>query len=86
MNRNKSIHMSSTEFREYGHAVIDWIAEYYENVESYSVKADERWARKNKGIIVRNLFFFNLTFNTNCFETTSDIINSSYLYFFCFQN
>ena len=40
MNRNKSIHMSSTEFREYGHAVIDWIAEYYENVENYSVKSD----------------------------------------------
>ena len=32
--------MSSTEFREYGHAVIDWIAEYYENVENYSVKSD----------------------------------------------
>ena len=32
--------MSSTEFREYGYAVIDWIAEYYENVENYSVKSD----------------------------------------------
>ncbi len=32
--------MSSTEFKEYGHAVIDWIAEYYENVENYSVKSD----------------------------------------------
>ena len=50
MNRKKSIHMSSTEFRKYGHAVIDWIAEYYENVENYSVKSDVK-----PGAIRKNL-------------------------------
>ena len=40
MNRNKSIHMSSTEFRKYGYEVIDWIADYYENVEQYPVKSN----------------------------------------------
>ena len=33
MNENKSIHMSSKEFREYGYSVIDWIADYYDGVE-----------------------------------------------------
>ena len=40
MNRNKSMHMSSTEFRKYGYEVIDWIADYYENVEQYPVKSN----------------------------------------------
>ncbi len=40
MNKNKSIHMSNNEFRKYGYAVIDWIADYYENVEHYSVKSN----------------------------------------------
>ena len=40
MNKNKSMHMSSTEFRKYGYEVIDWIANYYENVEQYPVKSN----------------------------------------------
>ena len=40
MNRNKSMHMSSAEFRKYGYEVIDWIADYYENVEQYPVKSN----------------------------------------------
>ena len=32
-----SYHMSSAEFRAAGHALIDWIAEYYEQVEQYPV-------------------------------------------------
>ncbi len=39
MNRNKSMHMSSAEFRKYGYDVIDWISDYYENVEQYPVKS-----------------------------------------------
>ena len=30
-------HMSPEEFRTNGHALIDWIARYMENVEQYSV-------------------------------------------------
>ena len=46
MNGNKSIHMSSKEFRQYGHSVIDWIADYYDNVE----QADESF----EGLIKQN--------------------------------
>src|SRR5258708_1746218 len=34
---NKSFHMSPEEFRHWGHAVIDWIAEYQQRVESLPV-------------------------------------------------
>ena len=30
-------HMTPDEFRSYGRAVVDWIADYYENIESYPV-------------------------------------------------
>ena len=39
MNENKSIHMSSKEFRKYGYSVIDWIADYYDEIEKYPVKS-----------------------------------------------
>ncbi len=32
-----SFHMTPDEFRRHGHAVVDWIADYYERVESYPV-------------------------------------------------
>ena len=32
--------MSNEEFREYGYAVIDWIVDYYDNIENYSVKSN----------------------------------------------
>jgi len=31
--------MNSDEFRKYGHEVVDWIAEYFDNIESYPVKS-----------------------------------------------
>jgi aromatic-L-amino-acid decarboxylase len=34
---SRSFHMSSEEFRRWGHAVIDWIADYQKNVEKYPV-------------------------------------------------
>ena len=40
MISNKSIHMSNEEFREYGYGVIDWIVDYYDNIENYSVKSN----------------------------------------------
>ena len=37
MPEEKSFHMTSEEFRRYGHAVIDWIADYQSHVESFPV-------------------------------------------------
>ena len=37
MTDSLSYHMTPAQFREYGRAVVDWIADYYENVESYPV-------------------------------------------------
>ena len=37
MTDEKNYHMTPEEFRRYGRAVVDWIADYYENIESYPV-------------------------------------------------
>lgn len=37
MDHKKSFHMSVSEFREQGKKMVDWIADYFENVESYPV-------------------------------------------------
>ena len=37
MSENQSFHMNPEEFRRYGRAVVDWIADYYERVESLPV-------------------------------------------------
>jgi aromatic-L-amino-acid decarboxylase len=37
MSGKKSLHMTPEEFRRYGRAVVDWIADYYERVESLPV-------------------------------------------------
>ena len=37
MTEDKSYHMSPDEFRQYGRTVVDWIADYYENIESLPV-------------------------------------------------
>jgi aromatic-L-amino-acid decarboxylase len=34
---DKSFHMTPDEFRSHGHAVVDWIADYYARIESYPV-------------------------------------------------
>src|SRR5438067_2503208 len=33
----KSFHMSPDEFQRHGHAVVDWIADYYSRIESFPV-------------------------------------------------
>jgi aromatic-L-amino-acid decarboxylase len=33
----KNFHMTPDEFRKYGRAVVDWISDYYERIESFSV-------------------------------------------------
>jgi aromatic-L-amino-acid decarboxylase len=37
MPDNKSFHMTPDEFRQHGHSVVDWIADYYSRIESYPV-------------------------------------------------
>ena len=37
MPAEKSYHMTPEEFREAGRAVVDWIADYYERIESFPV-------------------------------------------------
>ncbi len=37
MPDKKTFHMSPDEFRRNGHAVVDWIADYYSRIESYPV-------------------------------------------------
>jgi aromatic-L-amino-acid/L-tryptophan decarboxylase len=42
MEENKSYHMTTDEFRKNGYAIIDWIADYYENIESYPVQSHKQ--------------------------------------------
>jgi len=37
MSEEKNFHMSPEEFRRYGRAVVDWIADYYEHIETFPV-------------------------------------------------
>src|ERR1700675_4683367 len=37
MPENASFHMTPDEFRRHGKAMVDWIADYYERIESYPV-------------------------------------------------
>ena len=37
MDEKKSFHMTPAEFRHHGHTVVDWIADYYEQIESLPV-------------------------------------------------
>ena len=37
MSHEKSFHMTPEEFRRYGHAVVDWIADYQSRIESFPV-------------------------------------------------
>lgn len=37
MSKEKSFHMTPEEFRQYGRAVVDWIADYYQSIEAFPV-------------------------------------------------
>lgn len=39
MAEDRTFHMTPDDFRQYGHAVVDWIADYYQRVESFPVLA-----------------------------------------------
>lgn len=42
MSDEKSFHMTPAEFRRYGHAVVDWIADYQSRIESFPVLSQVR--------------------------------------------
>ena len=50
MNNKDTIHMSIKEFKENGYKVIDWIADYYENIESYPVLSKIKPGELRKGL------------------------------------
>ena len=37
MHNEKNFHITPDEFRRHGHAVVDWIADYYSRIESFPV-------------------------------------------------
>ena len=37
MKKHSNLHMTTGDFRKQGHAVIDWIADYYDHIEDYPV-------------------------------------------------
>ena len=37
MNKTSKLHMTTKEFREAGYKAIDWIADYYDQIEDYPV-------------------------------------------------
>jgi aromatic-L-amino-acid/L-tryptophan decarboxylase len=41
-NANKTYHMSTADFRRYGKALVDWIADYHERIESFPVLSQVR--------------------------------------------
>ncbi len=42
MKKHSHLHMTTDEFRQQGHAVIDWIADYYDHIEDYPVLSQVR--------------------------------------------
>ena len=42
MPENPNFHMSPEEFRRHGKAVVDWIADYYERVDSLPVMSQAK--------------------------------------------
>jgi aromatic-L-amino-acid/L-tryptophan decarboxylase len=42
VSEEKSFHMTPDEFRRYGHAVIDWIADYHSRIESFPVRSQAK--------------------------------------------
>ena len=39
MPESSSFHMTPEDFRRHGHAIVDWIADYYKRIESFPVLA-----------------------------------------------
>ena len=65
MNENKSIHMSRKEYRDYGYSVIDWIADYYDEIEKYPVKSQVSPADIRSSLKKNNV-------NQDCIQLVND--------------
>lgn len=50
MSAEKSFHMTPDEFRRYGHAVVDWIADYQSRVESFPVRSQVKPGQIRAGL------------------------------------
>ena len=61
MNKTSKLHMTTDEFRKEGYKVIDWIAEYYENIESYPVLS-----KVKPRLYFRSVSYTHLTLPTIC--------------------
>ena len=42
MSEEKSFHMSPEEIRKHGQQLLDWMVEYYQNIEKYPVLSKEQ--------------------------------------------
>ena len=50
MVEQKRFHMTPAEFREQGRAVVDWIADYYERIETFPVMSQAKPGEIRKGL------------------------------------
>jgi aromatic-L-amino-acid decarboxylase len=50
MSKEKSFHMTPDEFRKYGHAVVDWIADYHSRIESFPVLSQVKPGQVRAGL------------------------------------
>src|SRR5260370_4588753 len=50
LSDEKSFHMTPDEFRRYGHAVVDWIADYQSRVESFPVLSQAKPGQIRAGL------------------------------------
>jgi aromatic-L-amino-acid decarboxylase len=50
MSEQKTYHMSPADFRRHGRAVVDWIADYYEQIEALPVLSQVRPGQIRAGL------------------------------------
>src|SRR5436305_14244896 len=50
MHQEKSFHMTTNEFRKHGHAVVDWIADYYDGIEALPVLSQVKPGEVRNGL------------------------------------
>src|SRR5437016_6109035 len=53
VSEEKSFHMSPEEFRRHGHAMVDWIADYYARIESFPVLSQAQPGQVRGGLPVQ---------------------------------
>ena len=56
MNNKTKLHMSTDEFRKAGYKAIDWIADYYEKIDT-NLATMNFYIKKNDVFYFRDIFF-----------------------------